>query len=323
MSIIVDLALPFFGLIGLGFLAGRLFAHKDRGLHWLNIFVFYFALPPFIFLTVAASDPAKITNLAFIAGTTLASYLTFLLVFVPSALFQSGGLTRAALQASAASYGNVGYLGVPLVAAAFGPEVAVAATLVMVFDTILQFGLVPMLSAFDGEADEDWVVAGVKAIRNLVLHPLMLAAFFGAVFSAFAFDLPGSLKTLAEMLARSAGPCALFAIGVTVSLRPLRGIGIEFPFVLACKILIHPTLAFIILNAIGGIDPAWVAAAVLMAALPTAANVYVLAVQAGTYEDGASNVVLVSTVISVVTVSVLLYLINAYMVPLAAAAGGQ
>lgn len=321
LSIIFNLVLPFFGLIGLGFLAGRLFSHKDRGLHWLNIFVFYFALPPLIFLTVANADPGDIGNLAFVAGTTLATYLTFLLVFAPAVLVLNASMTRGALQASAASYGNVGYLGVPLVAAAFGPDVAVAGALILVFDNILQFGLVPLITALDEENGEDWVAAIVAALRRLVLHPLMMAAFLGAVFSAFSFNLPVPLAKLVDLLAQAAGPCALFAIGVTVSLQPLRGIGREFPIILFCKIVIHPALALLILSAIGGIDPAWIGAAVLMASLPTAANVYVLATQAGTYEDGASNVVLVSTAISVVTVSVLLYLIDANLAPVGSGAG--
>ena len=60
---------------------------------------------------------------------------------------------------------------------------------------------------------------------------------------------------------------------------------------------------------IGGFDPAWVDAAILMAALPPAANVLVLARKYGTYRERASAAILLGTIASVVTVTVVLTLV--------------
>ena len=45
MTEVISLAFPFFGLVLLGFLAGRIWRKEEDALGWLNIFVIYFALP--------------------------------------------------------------------------------------------------------------------------------------------------------------------------------------------------------------------------------------------------------------------------------------
>jgi predicted permease len=76
------------------------------------------------------------------------------------------------------------------------------------------------------------------------------------------------------------------------------------------KLLIHPLIAWVILSLVGGFDPLWVYTAVLMAALPTALNVFVMAKQYGVYEQQSSSIILVTTIASTVTVTTLMYLMQ-------------
>lgn len=306
----VNLALPFFALVLLGAVAAWRFEHKEAGLVWLNTFVFYFALPALVFLTVSTAEAGHLANLSFVAGTTLSTYLVFLVVCTISVLVFRRPMAEAAIQASAGSYANVGYMGLPLVVAALGDDVAIAATLIFVFDNVVQFTLVPMISALDAESEDDWVAVVVRALRELAFNPLIIAAVLGALVSLFSLDLVEPLEKVLEFLAKAALPCALFAIGVSMIARPFRRFGPEFPVVIFAKMILHPLLVFLVLNAMGGIDQLWLGTAVLMAAMPTAANVYLLAQKYGNYVDGASNAILISTLISLFTVSLLLFLID-------------
>ena len=78
---------------------------------------------------------------------------------------------------------------------------------------------------------------------------------------------------------------------------------------LSMKLLLHPLIAFALVSLVSA-DPLWLTAAVLMAALPPATNVFVLATQYGRFVDGASNAVLVGTAASAVTVTAVLYAIR-------------
>lgn len=99
-----------------------------------------------------------------------------------------------------------------------------------------------------------------------------------------------------------------------MALRPLAGFRGEIPAILLMKIVAHPLLVFFLLQFITA-DPMWLGVAIIMAALPTAANVFVLATQYRAFVEGASNVILISTVISVITVSTLMYLIDNQYLP--------
>jgi predicted permease len=128
---------------------------------------------------------------------------------------------------------------------------------------------------------------------------------------AFAkVTLPGPVDRLMETLARAAAPCALFAMGVTLALRPLKRVPREMAPLAAVKLVLHPLTAWIVLSWIGNFDPAWVWSAVLLASLPTATNVFVIAQQYQVWVERASASILVTTVLSVLSVTGLLYLIK-------------
>ncbi|MCV0425231.1 MAG: AEC family transporter, partial [Roseibium sp.] len=113
----------------------------------------------------------------------------------------------------------------------------------------------------------------------------------------------------------AAAPCALFAMGVSMSLRPIGRIPLELPLVLSVKLVLHPILVFLLLSWLGGFDPNWVATAVLMSCLPPATNVFVIAQQYGVYVQRASSFVLIGTAISLVTVTGFIWAITTGLLP--------
>ena len=104
-------------------------------------------------------------------------------------------------------------------------------------------------------------------------------------------------------------------MGVTLALRPLKRVPKELGFIAALKLVVHPVLCYVILSAIGDFQPVWIYAAVLLAALPTATNVFVIAQQYGVWVERASASILVTTLLSVGTVTGLLYLITSGILP--------
>jgi predicted permease len=117
------------------------------------------------------------------------------------------------------------------------------------------------------------------------------------------------------LLAGSAAPCALFALGITVASRPLKRVPLELPFLIAVKLVAHPLLAFAILTWIGGFQRLWIETAVLMASLPPAATIYVIATQYNVYVLRASSAILLGTAASVFTVTGILYLVTHGLLP--------
>jgi malonate transporter len=116
-------------------------------------------------------------------------------------------------------------------------------------------------------------------------------------------------------LKNAAAPCALFTMGVTVALRPLRRVPLEIPVLLVIKLVLHPLLVWVLLSWIGNFEREWMFTAILMAALPPALNVFVIANQYRTYVEQASTAILLGTLASVFTVTSLLLAIAHDSIP--------
>ncbi len=315
MTEVISLAFPFFGLVLLGFLAGRIWRKEEDALGWLNIFVIYFALPALFFQLISKTPIEQLANWRFVFATSLATYTAFAIAFSYAAIRSRGDLAEATIQGLLGGYGNVGYMGPPLAILALGPEAAVPAALIFCFDIGLIFTLAPLLMAVCGGGGQSIGRTLISIPRKVFLHPFIIATLAGVAGAALQVKLPPAGEQLLTLLRTSAAPCALFALGVTVALQPLKRIPRELPVLVAIKLLIHPLIAYLFLAWIGGFDRIWVHTAVLMASLPPAATIYVLATQYDVYVLRASAGILLGTVFSVVTVTLVLYLIAIGILP--------
>ena len=152
-------------------------------------------------------------------------------------------------------------------------------------------------------------------VKRVTTHPFNIATAVAVLAAYVRFVPPAPVDAMLTFLKNAAAPCALFTLGVTVALRPLRQVPREMPALMLIKLVIHPLLVWVVLSWIGNFPRAWVFTAVLMAALPQALNVFVIANQYQTYVERASTAVLIGTLISVVTVTGLLVLITENRIP--------
>jgi malonate transporter len=116
------------------------------------------------------------------------------------------------------------------------------------------------------------------------------------------------VKAFGTLLGGAALPCALFALGAALVGRPIATGRGEVALLVGLKLLVHPLAVWVMVTHAFALQPLWARVAVIEAALPTAANVFVLAQRYDVYVDRASAIVFTSTLVSVATVSVLLAL---------------
>lgn len=312
MLSILNLALPFFGLIFIGFACGKWRRIPDEGLAWMNFFILYVALPALFFRILSKTPFEQLAQVDFVIACVLASASAFTIAYVISLILLRGNLAEATVAAVAGGFGNVGYMGPGLTLAAIGPEAAVPAALFFTFDVLLMFTLVPLLMAFSGSANLNLGRALLEVTRGVFLNPLLIAAALGAAAAALQWEPPEAVDRLLQFLYTSAAPCALFALGVTVALRPLERMPWEVPLLVAIKLVVHPILALLLLGWFGPFGEVWINTAVLMAALPPALSAYVFARQYDAWIEQASSAVLIGTIASVATLTAVMWLVQTH-----------
>ena len=315
MSDVVSLVLPFFGLIFLGFAGARTTRQPIGALGWMNTFIVYVALPALFFQLVAKTPFERLTEWRFIFGSVFSTYIIFALMFVGSVVASRGEVASSTIKGLAAAYGNIGYMGPGLALLVFGPEAAVPVALIFCFENIMHFAIAPLMMALSGDDKTSPAELILGVLRKVALHPFIIATAVGVAAAYFELRPPLAVERLLEYLSSAAAPCALFAMGVTLGLRPLKRIPVELAPIALLKLVGHPLLCYVTLSWIGGFSEVWILSAVLLAALPTATNVFVIAQQYHVWVERASASVLLTTCISVGTVTLLLYLIKSGVLP--------
>lgn len=312
---ILALVAPFFGLIFLGFFSGKVAKLPEEGLAWLNFFIIYMALPALFFDLLSSTPLDALPGWSFIVITTLCAYIVYMLSVVGAVFAGRKSLAEAAMVGVAGSYSNIGYMGPGLTLSVLGTPAAVPTALIFCFDNALQFTLTPILMALSGTAKEKPLKIVALIVRRIVLHPFILASAAGIFAAAIRFEPPDAIQRVIDFLSGAAAPCALFAMGVTIALRPLKRVPQEVPWLLFVKLALHPLLIWILLSWAGNYDPIWVYTAILMASLPPALNVFVMARQYNVWIERASSMVLIGTLVSIPTLTGMIFLVTQGLIP--------
>ena len=307
---ILNLALPYFGLIFIGFACGKTRGLPESGLAWMNFFLLYVSLPALLFRIMSETPFSELNNPPFLVATTLATVSAFVLAMVAGRIIGELSLRKATMAGLAGAYGNIGYMGPGLALAVLGAKAAAPTALIFCCDSIFLFSIVPLLMALTDREHPSFLHAIGLAARQIVLNPLIMSAVLGALVAAFHIPLPTALDRTLLFLQNAAAPTALFVLGVTVALRPFDRVPWEVPGVIAIKLLIHPLIVFSLMLLFGPFAQPWAATAVLMAALPPALNVFVIARQNNTWIEPASVAVLIGTFASVVTLTSVMWFIQ-------------
>ena len=301
---------PFFALVLCGYLAARTRLLPQPAIPGLNAFVLYFALPCMLFRFGASTPIAQLLDPA-AAGV----YLLCALVMVGGTVLATRGprmgWNDAAFGALVAAFPNTGFMGVPLLVALLGAAAAGPAILTIAIDMVVTSSLCVALSRLDVAGTHGMAVALRKALRGMAGNPMPWAIALGALASALQFRLPGPLDQSVAMLADAASPVALFTIGAVLARSQMneheRVPARDYVPIALAKLLLHPLLVWCVGQgaiALGApLSPFALTALVLLAALPSASNVSLLAERFGAHNGRIARTILVSTALAFVSFS--------------------
>ncbi|MFM2276164.1 MAG: hypothetical protein RL211_2036 [Pseudomonadota bacterium] len=312
---------PFFALVLAGYVAARRKMLPLEAIPGLNGFVLFFALPCMLYRFGASMPVAQLLD-----ASVFLTYLLCALVMVGFAvaisLNERIGWNDASFGALVAAFPNTGFMGVPLLVALLGPKAAGPAIVTILVDMVITTSLCIAVSRLDG-ADEHGAAKAVKnALKSVAANPLPWAIMLGAVSSAISLELPKPVMQTLGMLADAASPVALFTIGAVLARsQMLTAQGHAQPLALrdylpvaVLKLLLHPLLVLLVgVAAISlGVPLSKFALTVmvLVAALPSASNVAMLAERYAADNGRVARIILVTTAVAFLTFSMAVTLLT-------------
>jgi hypothetical protein len=317
MEAILAVTAPFFALVLCGYLAARQGVLPESAIGGLNAFVLYFALPCMLFRFGAGTPVLELLN-----PTMLAVWLLCALLVVGFTVALTLGarvnLKDAAFGALVAAFPNTGFMGVPLLVALLGSGAAGPAICTILVDIFITSSLCIALAQAHEASGQGARAALVQALKGTVANPLPWAIALGAASSASGLRLSGPVDTVVRMLGDAATPVALFTIGA-VLWRAGRHAHTRTPPALylpvaAIKLVLHPLLVFGVgagAHALGApISAFQILVITLVAALPSASNVSLLAERFGADNGRVARIIMASTVAAFVTFTLLVWALD-------------
>lgn len=299
--------LPFFAIIALGYGAGRLRFFSAEATGHLTKFVFYFALSAMLFGFAANLDISALFSWAFVLAYLLASGVVWAVVGA-AALLRGAGREEAVFEAHTGVIGNVGFLGIPMLALLLGPQAVgpvlmVLAVDLVVFSTVLTLIITGLRGGKVGLA----MVAGLAL--GLVRNPMIVSVVLGMLWGATGWTLPVPVNEFMTLLGAAATPGALFAIGASLAGRNPERMGVALWLSFA-KLVLHPAAVAVAALGVFAVDPYAAGVMIAAAALPVAGNVFILAQHYGVAPLRVSTSILISTAASVLSVTAVIAMVG-------------
>ncbi|MBI1216944.1 MAG: AEC family transporter [Rhodobacteraceae bacterium] len=292
--------LPFFALIGVGYLAGRTQFLSEQGTAAITKFVFYFALSAMLFKFASNLSLAEIYSTPFVLAYLSGCTLIYLLAF-GVALIRRVTLAEAAVEAQCAVCGNTGFLGVPLLIALLGPQAAGPELMVLTIDMIVFSSLITLMITAAREGRISLGVAKVLGV-SVLKNPMIVSMALGLAWSATGVAVPGPINDFMGLLGGAATPGALFAIGASLAARSAERIEVA-AWLSFCKLALHPAAVAVAALVLFPVERFAAHVMIAAASLPVAGNTYILAQHYGVAPQRVSASILISTAVSVLTVS--------------------
>ena len=300
MLYVINVVLPVFALILIGYVCGKTRRLGENASTELNRFVVWVALPAQLFHFASNSSWQSLWQPGFITAFFGAGLAVYFLVFGLS-WYRNRDLASASFSGLSASYSNTGYMGIPLCILALGQDGLAPAVL----STFLVFGLFALATVFI----EIGVLAHKKpheivwsVFKSLCTNPLLIAPVMGLLWSLGGIALYDPLEQVISFLAAAASPCALVSIGLFL-VQKREFVSSEAWGMSAAKLILQPCIALVIADRILGLPSLWVNAAVLLSALPTGTGPFMLAQYYDADGGNISRVVLITTLGSLLTLS--------------------
>lgn len=306
MNALINVVLPVFGIILTGYLAGHLEVLGRDSAAALNRFVFYFAVPPALFIAMARAPIDKIFNWAFIGAFVGGSMLTLPIALVVGRFWFRHDVATLSVAGLAAVFGNVFTMGLPLLLTAYGPDGALPAIVAALSITLLPIcGAIAVLEGARATEPSALHLA-VQLAGTILRNPLVISPLLGILFATIALPLPKAASNYLDLMAAAVAPAALFALGLSLIDSKLTGNATEVIWLTALKVIANPALTFALVTYVFVLDPLWSQAAIILSAMPIGANPYVIAQQYNVHVETVSSAVVVSTGMSLVTLSILM-----------------
>jgi hypothetical protein len=306
---VAGLVLPVFAIIVTGWLAGWL-GYLSRSLaDGLVHFAYNVAMPALLIVTIAQEPARNLLEWRFLLAFGGGSLFSFMLVFLAVRAGSWRGRASSTMYGMTAAMTNTGFVALPILHSIYGQPAVLPAAVATMFVAVVMFPLTVVLLETDEGAARGPSDGPVSLVKQIILNPMVLSTLIGLAWAIAGLPIPSPVANYLNIFAGALTPCALFAIGLGLSVEGMRSNFTASVVLTAVKLVVVPLIVYG-LCVVSGLSPLYTIAAVVCAAVPTAKTVYILANEHKVEQELVAATVSMTTLFSVATLLGWIYLLS-------------
>ncbi|HMG50508.1 MAG TPA: AEC family transporter, partial [Inquilinus sp.] len=241
---VADLVLPVFAIIVTGWLAGW-FGYLSRSLaDGLVHFAYNIAMPALLIVTIAQEPARNLLEWRFLLAFGGGSILCFALVFLAVRIGWGRDLASSTIHGMAAAMTNTGFVALPILHSVYGQPAVLPAAIATVFVAAVMFPVTVILLESGERGARGRSARPLVLAKQILLNPMVLSTIIGLAWAITGLPVPAPVAAYLNILAAALTPCALFAIGLGLSVEGMRSNLTASIGLAVVKLLIMPLIVY-------------------------------------------------------------------------------
>lgn len=304
---IAPISLPIFIIMLGGYIANKVYDFDHTASTSLARLLFYIIMPITLFFDISQLPISQVLIWDYMLTYFLASVCIITISVLLSKYSFKRTLPNIIINAMASTHANTAYIALPLFLILFKTIVPVASIILVqvIFNFIILFGL-DVSTNHSGRPADPYTPFFV-----LINNPILMGTLLGLIFSYFQIGLPHAILSTLSIVSQSASFIALFALGLSLGSSKFKlnkQQKLEISSLIFLKTLLHPIAACLIGYYVFNLSGFLLTAVTLMAAMPTAKNLFIFSERYQVGLERANSIILVTTILSIVTINSILFL---------------
>jgi malonate transporter len=307
---VLNVVIPVFAIMALGYVAVRLRLYPAEGVKGLVAFVNNFATPCLLFQAMVTSDFSAAFNPAIIIPFYVGSFFSLLFGSIVAIRLFRTKPGEGVASGFSATFANTVLIGIPILQRAYGGDALPVALSIIALHAplLITTGMVAMeLVRRDGmPLHRSLGVAVVRVVQN----PLLWGVGLGFVVNRLNLTLPEMGTSFLTLMGAAVTPVALFGLGGALNEYRISESWLQAGAMSVFKLIIHPIIAYVLMIHVLHVPHEMARYGILLSAMPSGINAYIFATYYDRGVNVATNTILISTLASIATLAGWLYFLG-------------
>ncbi len=308
----LQILLPIFSIMFAGFLLGRtsVFPEGSGAANSLSTYVWHIAIPALLVKLIADNNLPDASEFVWIGSYYFCLYVIYFFAYLFVAPLIGIKARGKAVFSFCVCFGNLGFIGIPVVQSVYGDAGLRSLLLIMSFHSMTLIFVSSVLAELNNSGGKRGFAMILEILVRLVKNPIIITLVASLLWSATGLGISDWVISIISLPANSAAPVGLFAVGLSLSRVKLKGVRVVAISAVTIKLLLLPLFIYWFFGSVMQFSSQQVAIATIAACLPTGVVAYNFAQQYEVRVQSAAATILLASILSALTLTLALSYLN-------------